>query len=101
MFKYQPRHVFAARRSSEGAKKGVVAVIGGKQPICIDMDILLGFYLFLFLGPGNYAGFEALDDAVCTVWWMLGFGAVAVRVLLDVLLCSLKSAVYWQWYSAG
>jgi hypothetical protein len=50
MFKYEPRHVFTARRSSEGAKKGVVAVIGGKQPICVDLNILLGFYFFLFLG---------------------------------------------------
>jgi hypothetical protein len=50
MFKYEPRHVFTARRSSEGAKKGVVAVIGGKQPIRVDLDILLRFYFFLLLG---------------------------------------------------
>jgi hypothetical protein len=31
-------------------KKGVVALIGGKQPICADLDILLRFYFFLFLG---------------------------------------------------
>src|SRR5579871_9571 len=49
MFQHEPRHVFTARRSSKGAQKGVVAVIGGKQPIRIDLDILLGFDFFFFL----------------------------------------------------
>jgi hypothetical protein len=49
MFQHEPSHVFA-RRSREGPSEGVIVVIGGKQLICIYLDILIEFDFFLLLG---------------------------------------------------